>query len=78
VRLKWIATAQDWNQWHELVNMAINRRPKRRGNFWLCERLLASYEGLCSMELINGIVTTQFPYVSLSRIIYVEMHSSFE
>jgi hypothetical protein len=46
----------DWDRWRALVNTVTNHRfPYRRVISWLAERslLLASQEGLCSMELVS-------------------------
>jgi hypothetical protein len=44
--------AQDSDRWRALVNMAIQFRVRNRADL-LTERLLASREGICSMELIS-------------------------
>jgi hypothetical protein len=59
----WIKLAQDRDQWWALENTVMNFRfHKRRGISWLAETLLASQDGLCSMELVasyaQSIITT--------------------
>jgi hypothetical protein len=46
---------QDSNQWRAVVNSVMNLRVyKRREISWLAEWLLASQEGLCSVEYVLG------------------------
>jgi hypothetical protein len=52
--IDWIDMAQDRNRWRTLVNAVMNLRVhKMRGIFRIAEDLLASHEGLCSMELVS-------------------------
>jgi hypothetical protein len=53
--VEWIHLAQNNDQWRNIVN---TNEPlgfiKGREISWLAERLLASLEGLGSMELVNS------------------------
>jgi hypothetical protein len=54
----WIAVAQDRGRWRALVNEVMNPRvPYNAGNFFLTADLLASQEGLCSMEFVSVVGT---------------------
>jgi hypothetical protein len=56
--MDWIALTQDRDGWQELVNVVINLRvPQNAGISLLDEDLLASQEGLCSMELVANYYT---------------------
>ena len=51
--MDWIALAQNRDRWQELVIAVKNLRvPQNTGISLLDEDLLASQEGLCSMELV--------------------------
>jgi hypothetical protein len=57
----WILVSHERGQWRALANTIVNLRvPKRRGISRVVGRLLASQEGLCSIELVNGISLQQF------------------
>jgi hypothetical protein len=45
-----IDLAQDRDQWKDLVNTVMNLRLRIS---WVAAQLVASYEGLSSMELVN-------------------------
>jgi len=49
----WIDMAQDRGRWRALVNAVMNLGVHMRGIFRIAEDLLASHEGLCSMELVS-------------------------
>jgi hypothetical protein len=52
--MDWIDKAQDRERWRALVNEVMNFGfHKTRGISWLTDDLLASQEGLCSMELVS-------------------------
>jgi hypothetical protein len=52
VGVEWMYLADDRDQWRVLENMEMDFVfHKRQGISRLAERLLASQEGLCSMEL---------------------------
>jgi hypothetical protein len=52
--ISWIDMAQDRDRWRDLLNAAMNFGVhKMRGIFRIVEDLLASHEGLCSMELVS-------------------------
>jgi len=60
----WMHLTQDRGQWRASVNTLMNLRvPQKRGNSWLVVWLVASQEGLFSMELImivSGLCFLQF------------------
>ena len=50
--MDWIAVAQDRDGWQELVNAVMSLHvPQNEGISLLDEDLLASQEGLCTMQL---------------------------
>jgi hypothetical protein len=50
----WINLAQDRDKWRDVVNTVINLKVANMFKMcWLAKELLASPEGLCSMELIT-------------------------
>jgi len=50
----WIHPAQESDQLRALVSTVMNiRMSKKAGISWLVERLLASQEGIRSIELVN-------------------------
>jgi hypothetical protein len=52
--MNWIHLAQDRDQWRTLVNTVMNFLVKQNiGLFCVAEGLLASQEGLGSMELVS-------------------------
>ena len=50
--MDWIGLAQDRSRWWTLVHAVTFEFYKMLGMFSLAENLLASQEGLCSMELV--------------------------
>jgi hypothetical protein len=59
--MNWINLAQNKVQRQAFMTTVKNFH-KRRILFWLAERLLASQEGLCSMELCNFVFEMFGPY----------------
>jgi len=50
----WIDLAEDRDKWRDLLNAVMNLRfHKMRKNSWVAEDLLASQEGLRSMDLFS-------------------------
>jgi hypothetical protein len=50
--MDWIDLAHDRDRWRAVVNVVMNLGVhKMRGVSWLAEDLLASEQGLCSLEL---------------------------
>jgi hypothetical protein len=45
----WIHLSQDRGQWWAVVNLQLHKKGEIS---WSSERLLASQEGLCSLELV--------------------------
>jgi hypothetical protein len=60
--VEWMHLAQDRDQWWALVNTVMKLHfPLKAGNF-LTEWLLASQEGLGSVELVNLVFREEFAY----------------
>ena len=49
----WIDMAQDMDRWRALVNAVMILGIHMRGIFRIAEDLLASHEGLCSMDIVS-------------------------
>ena len=55
--MDWIDLAQDRDRWRDIVNSIIKLQvPQNAENFLIAEELLASQEGLCSVELVSWLV----------------------
>ena len=50
----WIVLAQDTERLRDVVNAKINLFQRMRGTAGSSEGVLASQEGLCSMDLVNS------------------------
>jgi hypothetical protein len=52
--VEWKVLAQDRDWWRTIINALVNLQiPQNAENFLLAENLLASQEGLCSMERVS-------------------------
>jgi hypothetical protein len=59
--MDWIDVAWHRDQWRTLVNKVINLRVLlNTGDFFIPEELLASQEGLCSIQLVKGNSNYEF------------------
>jgi hypothetical protein len=55
--MDWIHLAKDRDQWRVLLNTVMSLHiPKKFGNSWVTERLVASQGGPSSMKLVNEAV----------------------
>jgi hypothetical protein len=52
--MEWIDLAQHRDRWRVPVTTVMNHGvPQNAGNFMTAKDLLASYEGICSLELVT-------------------------
>ena len=52
--MEWTAVTQHRDRWQVLLTIVMNLRvPQNAGNFLTAKDLLASQEGLCSLELVS-------------------------
>ena len=73
-----IDTAQYRNRWLALVNAVMNLRVhKMRGVFRIAEDLLASHEGLCSMEFVSELVSYLFQFSYILQLNFTLLPSTF-
>jgi hypothetical protein len=55
--MEWFALTQHRDRWRVLVTTVMNLQvPQNAGNFLTAKDLLASQEGLCSLELVSYLV----------------------